>query len=114
MHINEMTKITRDQLKNLVIALAEEQQMKLDSVDFTTDEDETQQVYTSGEVIVISAQKHEYMEVYPDGTIRGDWYIAVNPDTANDIRVCGQVLYVDGEFYVIARFAAINLEEILK
>lgn len=120
MDIDEMTRITRVQLKKLICSLAEDQQFGLEYTDVLLDTGEpVPSVYTTGEVLVRRHSPDEVCELDPwRGTIwfykDGESLVRVNPDVAKDIRIKGSILYVEGDIYTIARTEGIQLEDIMK
>lgn len=120
MDIDEMTRITRVQLKKLICSLAEDQQFGLEYTDVLIATGETVPgVYTTGEVYAMRHSPDELCDLDPwDGTIwiykDGKSLVRVNPDTAKDIRIKGNILYVDEDIYTIVRTEGIQLEDIMK
>lgn len=118
MNINEMTPITPDQLKKLIMHIGNAQQYQVETTWIENDVP-ARDVCTGGEILAIKAGSAEVCDVDPyDGTI-WTWdkeskksVILVAPETAEDIRVKGSILVVDGQAYAIVRTSAVNIEDI--
>lgn len=121
LHINDMRKISNDELCRLVKQLGEAQQYELETMHVTTGKDCVQLSCVSGEILAIKAGSDEIMEVDPDdGTIwkydavKRKTVIAVDPYEAKDIRIHHNILYADGQFFAIVRTESVNLDKILE
>lgn len=118
MNIHDMTPITRTQLRKLIIHLGDTQQYQVET-EWIENDVPARDVCTGGEILAIQAGSTEVYDVDPfDGTIwtwdkkskKAD--VIVDPETAEDIRVKGSILVVDGQAYAIVRTSAVNIEDI--